>query len=267
MEAGQGFLWLPVAFGIGILGYFALRQEPSLAALGLLTGGLIVAAWRMRLRIVAFRVLAVATAVAAGLTAAKVRTDAVAAPVLPREMTARVNGWIAGIQEAAKGGVRVIVRVHDIEDVEAADTPATARITIRSKTDTLAVGEPINVLAGLTPPSGPVIPGSYDFGRTAFYQRIGAYGFAYGAAALADLGPAPLGVRLGEPLARLREAIAGGSRQRCLATPATSRWHSPSAKPAASPSTPRTRCAPPASATSWRSPASTWRLSPGRRSG
>ena len=122
-------------------------------------------------------------------------------------MTVRVSGWIAGMEEAARGGVRVVLRVHDIEDVDPADTPATVRVTIRSKADALAVGQAISVLAGLTPPSGPVIPGGYDFARTAFYQRIGAYGFAYGAAKPADLGPPPLGVRLGEPLARLRETI------------------------------------------------------------
>ncbi len=33
MEAGRGFLWLPVIFGIGILVYFALPAEPSLLAL------------------------------------------------------------------------------------------------------------------------------------------------------------------------------------------------------------------------------------------
>ena len=32
MEAGRGFLWLPVCFGIGILFYFALPEEPSAIA-------------------------------------------------------------------------------------------------------------------------------------------------------------------------------------------------------------------------------------------
>ena len=32
MEARRGFLWLPVCFGIGILVYFALPQEPSALA-------------------------------------------------------------------------------------------------------------------------------------------------------------------------------------------------------------------------------------------
>ena len=35
LEDRRGFIWLPVAFGTGILLYFALPREPLLAALGL----------------------------------------------------------------------------------------------------------------------------------------------------------------------------------------------------------------------------------------
>src|SRR3954453_4826702 len=51
MEAGRGFLWLPVCFGIGVLVYFALPEEPSaIAAIGLVVA-LAAAAWWNRRRI------------------------------------------------------------------------------------------------------------------------------------------------------------------------------------------------------------------------
>jgi competence protein ComEC len=80
-------------------------------------------------------------------------------------------------------------------------------VTIRNQADALSVGDPISVLASLSPPGGPVMPGGYDFAFVPFYERIGAVGFAFGAAKPADIGPAPLAIRLAEPLAHLRDAI------------------------------------------------------------
>ena len=91
IDAGRGFLWLPVAFGVGILVYFALPAEPWAPALVVAAAGLIVAAWRARFRVVAFRVLVVASCLASGLTVAKLRTDWVAAPVMAREATVTVS--------------------------------------------------------------------------------------------------------------------------------------------------------------------------------
>ena len=207
IDAGRGFLWLPVAFGIGILIYFGLPAEPWAPALMALAAVLIVAAWRSRFRTVAFRVLVVAACVACGALAAKVRTDMVSAPVLSREMTVTVSGWIAEREEAARGGVRVLVRVHEIAGVAATATPVLVRVTVRSHGETLAVGDAVTMRARLQPPGGAVMPGGYDFARVAFYERIGAVGFVYGAAKPADIGPAPLGIRLSVPLAHLRDTI------------------------------------------------------------
>ena len=207
MDAGRGFLWLPVAFGAGILGYFSLPGEPSVLALAALAAALTAATWRARFRTVAFRLLVVASAIAAGGLAAKVRTDRVAAPVLPREMVAIATGWIAGVEEASGSGVRVLLRVHGIAEMADAPLPRTVRVTVRSGADALAVGQAISVRARLQPPRGPLIPGGYDFARAAFYDGLGAYGFAYGRATPADIGPAPFDIRLARPLATLRDTI------------------------------------------------------------
>lgn len=214
MEAGRGFLWLPVIFGIGILIYFALPSEPSLLAIIVATLALAALAWVLRRRVAAFRVaLALATLVG-GVAAIKARTEIVVAPVLQREMTVAVTGWVAAREAAARGGTRVRLRVHDLEGIANGRAPTAVRITVRSKADDIRVGDALTVLARLRPPSGPVMPGGYDFGRADFYAGIGAVGFAYGAAKAAEIGPAPFPIPLMKPLADLREAI----RRRIIAT-------------------------------------------------
>ncbi len=208
IDAGRGFLWLPVAFGVGILAYFALPAEPWLPALAAAATGLIATAWRARFRTPLFRVVVVASCLACGLTAAKLRTDGVSAPMMAREATVTMSGWVAAREEAGKSGARLALRVHAMSGQRGGATPRLVRVTVRSKAETLSVGEAITLRARLQPPGGAVMPGGYDFARVAYYQGIGAVGFAYGAAKPApEIGPAPLAIRLSEPLAHLRDAI------------------------------------------------------------
>ncbi len=207
LEARRGFLWLPVAFAVGILGYFALPSEPYVAALALLTATLAVSAWALRNRTGARRTLVVLAMVVAGTTAAKVRTDLVATPMLDRELTIGVTGWIAGLEETPDDGRRVTLRVHHYDDLRGPQ-PAQVRVTVRGNAGrSLYVGEGISVLARLAPPSGPVQPGGYDFAQAAFYDGLGAYGFTFGAPKPADIGPPPLDIRLSQPVAAVREML------------------------------------------------------------
>ncbi len=208
IDAGRGFLWLPVAFGSGILVYFAMPAEPWAPALGIAALLLVVAAWRARFRTLLFRVLIVAACVACGLLSAKLRTEVVAAPVMAREATVTVSGWIAAREEASAHGARLYLRVHDMTGQRGGATPRLVRVTVRSKADALSMGDAVTLKARLQPPGGAVMPGGYDFARVAYYAGIGAVGFAYGAAKPApEIGPAPLAIRLGEPLAHLRDTI------------------------------------------------------------
>ena len=154
-----------------------------------------------------FRVLLLATAIATGAAVTKLRTDIVAAPVLSREMTVNVTGWVANREASARGGVRILLLVHEIEGVAPDRTPEIVRLTVRSKADEIGVGDAIGATARLQPPSGPVVPGGYDFAIAAFYQQIGGVGFAYGAVQPADIGAAPFRVSASVPLASLRDTL------------------------------------------------------------
>jgi competence protein ComEC len=207
MDRGRGFLWLPVAFGVGVLVYFTLPREPSFLALTICL--LVLATLSVRSRATGrwYRTLVILTAIFAGAVDAKVRTDLAVAPVVPRDMTTTVTGWIAAAEESPRGGKRILVRVANIADIRPVEMPLNVRITVRSQADTLHIGDAISVLARLSPPSGPVIPGGYDFAFAPFFQRIGGSGFAYGAGRRADLGPPPIGIRLGQPLGVFRDLL------------------------------------------------------------
>jgi len=137
-------------------------------------------------------------------SAAKIRTDLVAAPTLSRQITTTLTGWVASEEESPRGGKRLVLRVSAM-----APMPAYARVTVRNKAAALAVGDAIRLKASLAPAPGPVMPGGYDFSYTLFYQRIGAVGIAFGGATPAAIGPPPLSIRLAEPLAHLRDRLRG----------------------------------------------------------
>ena len=190
-ERDRWFLWLPVFLGTGIGIYFSLTVEPPLwlglvlAALGLV--GVAVARWRER---GIAPVLAVA-AIAVGFAAAEIETWAVAAPVLERP-TKRVlvEGRVVEV-EPLPTGRRVLLEPRRLGELPATNLPARVRITLRDTEGAVIPGEGISALAQLYPPSGPAMPGAYDFQRRAYFDRLGAVGYAQGPVRpLADEPPA-----------------------------------------------------------------------------
>jgi competence protein ComEC len=157
--------------------------------------------------VAAFRLATALAVIVAGMTLTTLRTTLVAAPVLTRETTAEVSGWVAEREAASRSGTRLRLAVHAIEGLPPERTPPVVRVTVRAGGDEIGVGDAVQMLARLRPPSGPVMPGGYDFARADFYAGIGGSGFAYGRVQPAAIGPAPLAIVLSTPLADLREAI------------------------------------------------------------
>ncbi len=205
IDAARGLPWLAVAFGGGALGYFALPSEPSAPAPVLLTIVLSGAAFSQRAgRVGLFRLLLVAAMFVSGAAAAKLRTDWLATPMLERLVTATVTGWVEG-RDGRRGGYRLTIRVAEITGARLKHPPT--RLTVTMRGEGPQVGAAVSMVARLRPPSGPALPGGYDFARNAFYDGIGATGFVYGKPKPAELGPVPLSIRLREPLEAVREAI------------------------------------------------------------
>jgi len=170
---GQAFLMIPVLLGFGIAVYFAMPSEPWLWA-GLC--GLVPLFWRA----VGLRNYLVygALFLALGFTAAQWRTVVVHTPVLERDLEfVDVVGTVQAIEDLDKGA-RLLLSDVAIEGVAPDDMPRKVRIKVWT-TDGLRVGQRVSVLANMSPPSAPVIPGGFDFQRFMYFKSIGALGFGY----------------------------------------------------------------------------------------
>ena len=170
-------MWLPVALGTGAALYFALSMEPRAStAWGVLALAVVAAAAGVRgARLSMLAGLAVALAL--GFALAKLRADRVAGPVLARPMIVHLVARIDALEPTEKG-VRLLL--SDPRSGGFTEVPRRLRVSVMGSTD-LKPGEWVSVTASLAPPQGPVAPGAHDFGRGAFFQGIGAAGFAYGA--------------------------------------------------------------------------------------
>lgn len=211
-EQGRGFLWLPVGVGLGVITYFQLPREPMLPALGALFFLFAWLAIRMRMSSAGFAALIFLTAVFAGLTAAKLRTDLVVAPRLTSERTTTVTGWVEAA-EATATGHRVILRVAGMTGISSELQPKKIRVAFRGDAGSAMMpGMGISLRARLRPPQGPVMPGGYDFARADYFAAIGAGGFAIGAPQEADLGPPPMALRISASINHVRSDLANRIR-------------------------------------------------------
>jgi len=178
-EQERWFLWLPVAFGAGIALYFALSAEPRLPA-----ATLPVAA-ALALRLVARGTLAtllttVLLTAMLGVAAAKLRTEAVRAPVLERQIgQVEVRGFLELIEPRATGGQRLTIRVSRIAPLPAEAQPYRVRVRTMLESADLQPGGAVRLRATLSPPPGPSLPGDYDFARAAWFQSLGGVGYAH----------------------------------------------------------------------------------------
>jgi competence protein ComEC len=180
-ERTRWSLWIPAFLAGGAAIYFALPVEPEFAwvpagaALTLVAGWCSAVSHRFWLRVV----LAMLAALSLGFAAARLRTEIVSAPVLiARSVTVPLEARV--VQAEPRGyGSRMILAPEPVERFGTL-TPARVRLTVRAHSEVPKPGSWVRVLAVLMPPPAPAIPGDYDFGRWAYYQRIGAIGYVYG---------------------------------------------------------------------------------------
>ncbi|BBE34910.1 ComEC/Rec2 family competence protein [Sphingosinicella microcystinivorans] len=174
-ERHQLVLFAPVALGLGIAAWFALPSPRewvaamllggALAAFGLLAGGL------PRIALSAFGLL-----FALGVGTAWVRAEQVRAPVVERSWSALMIEATVDRVDArpAEGRTRLL-----LTDISGLPPGLTARVGIRGNAaESLVPGARVALRASLSPPPGPNIPGGYHFARRAWFDGIGAVGYA-----------------------------------------------------------------------------------------
>lgn len=177
-ERGRWPLWLPVLLGAGIGLYFGLGTEPPrwLGGVGVVLAAL--ACFGLR-RASGWLAAAIALlTIALGFAAAELRTAAVEAPILAKRLgPASVAGQIVEI-ESRTSGFRIVLERLTIERLDASETPERIRLRIADPERALSVGGWVSLRAILLPPPPPTAPGAFDFQRLAFFQGLGAVGFA-----------------------------------------------------------------------------------------
>jgi len=215
-NGARWMLWSPVAFGLGAAGYLELRAEPSWSLLVGLTAGLAMLAALMARRWARpglSLLLVLATLLAAGGLAGKVRSARVAAPILGGDRTVMtVEGFVVDVVSPGAGGPRLLIAPVTIRGLAAEDTPRRVRVTVGAE-DIPPPGQAVRLRAMLGPPPPPAAPGAYDFARDAWFHGVGGVGFEIGEGRPIALDPPP--ARLGLAMAvnayrwRLASRIVG----------------------------------------------------------
>src|SRR5262249_23171785 len=115
-EQERWFLWLPVMFGCGIALYFLLPVEPWLMTATLPVAAALAVHLVAGRTAVVSRLTAALLAIALGVAAAKLRTEAMRAPVLARQVgPIDVRGFVELIEPRATKGQRLTIRVTALE--------------------------------------------------------------------------------------------------------------------------------------------------------
>ncbi len=199
-ERGRLAPWLAVAMGAGIIGYFALREEPPLwaAAPGPL---LVVLAWLVATRAPhAGWLIGLMAAAALGFGAAVLHAAALPPAAAPPLRAVVLSGIVQDV-DLLPEGLRVTLGAARFGPGETVQ-PRSIRVRLRPNDPARpAPGDRVSIRALVRAPSPPAYPGGWDFQRAAYFAGQGGAGFA--------IGPAEVTCGAGEPppLSGMRAAL------------------------------------------------------------
>ena len=182
LQAARGtlFPWAAVAIGAGVGIWFLLPWEPGVRFY-LCAAGVLALACALRAfgpELLAPLAVVVACA-AAGMLAAGLRVQMQAAPMLDFRYYGPVEGRIVGIDRSQSDALRLTLDRVVLRDTRPARTPERVRVSLQGDQQWLepAPGQVVILNAHLSAPQGPVEPGTFDFRRMAFFDRLGAVGY------------------------------------------------------------------------------------------
>lgn len=179
-DYGRTVLWCPVVFLRGAALYYALPREPVLWAISVVALiATIVTAIRMR-RGFSAKACLVFSLLLCGMLVAKIETDRHLYPRMERAITAEIIGEIEAVEPTQRKRVRLTVTPRAIDGLTSNQLPKRVRVSVLDPDHELRAGSLVSFLARLKPPSGPVLPGAYDFSFNSYFDGRGAGGFAVG---------------------------------------------------------------------------------------
>lgn len=185
-ERARWVLWLPVGIGTGIAVYFSLYSEPARWAGFLTLIPTLGLAWLGRKHLVWIALGLGLASISLGFAAAQLRAQRVAAPVLLKRLgPVDIEGRLIAVEPREKGS-RLVLGDLAIEGLADSATPVRIRVFARGRIGSILPGDRLALRAILLPLSAPVAPGSFDFQRYAYFERLGALGFALGTPRIVD---------------------------------------------------------------------------------
>lgn len=218
--------WLAVVFALGITAWFVLPAPwqwgtalacgagAPLAALAIWPPGGEADATRANLRLA---LVACGLVFSLGVGTVWARSEIVGATPIAKPMVALIDGLVlAREDQPAEGRLRLTLAMRDAEAGAARkvriNVPLAAFAEVGPPAG-LAEGAVVRLRARLMPPASPMLPGSYDFARAAWFQGLSATGTMVGP--LAMIRPAPDN----SGLPRLQRALAEHVKARVAGSP------------------------------------------------
>jgi competence protein ComEC len=223
--AGAGFdrgPWLVVAFGAGIAAWFVLRTSAEWVlamAMALLLAVGCIALWKGREdRLELSRAaVAVGLALAGGLLVIWARSAIIGVPAIERPVSTMIAGRILQrIEQPAEDRVRLVLATR-LPGQSQGERAVKVRVNVPmdEAVPALSEGAEVRLRARLMPPASPMLPGGYDFARTAWFEGLAATGSVQGEIEVLRPGDG------GAPLASLQRRLSDHVRSQLTGSPGT----------------------------------------------
>ncbi len=208
--------WLAVAFAGGIAAWFVLGTPAAWVLTGALGLGLALGAaalWRGnpgRTHLLSACV-ALGLMVAAGLAIVWARSEMVGAEPLDRPVAAEFTGRVLErIEQPAEDRIRLVLATREPESGRAVKVRINVPLALAAPG--MTEGALVRFKARLMPPSPPMLPGAYDFARSAWFEGLAATGGASEVVVLEPgAGDAPLASLQRRLSEHVRSRLAGSS--------------------------------------------------------
>ena len=182
-EQERWFLWLPVLFGCGIGIYFLLPSEPSLLVSAVMVESLVLLAYYWRFSYPKLLCLAAVAMMVAGFVNIQLKAYYLNSQgKLTEPIVDYLSGEIINIDHNYRGMERVVIK--NPQNFEGKTYFGNYRISLRTKSSGLKVGDRAELVAKLMPLPAASMVGGYQFDRKFFFEELSGNGYA-----MASIGP------------------------------------------------------------------------------